>query len=410
MTERSAAADRQVAARLLVVEDDPVFRRFVLAALQEARLVHVEAGTAASLAEALQALARDPFDCVLLDLGLPDSTGLATVQAGTAASLAEALQALAKHPFDCVLLDLGLPDSTGLATVQAVLDCAPAVPVVVLTGEEDGELADQALQAGAQDFLEKTQLEPSNLGRAIRHAVDRGRWMAQLADNNRELEARNRDLDDFAHAVSHDLKAPLRGIFHLFEEARSQIETRDIPAAQQTILEVLPRIRRLFDMIDGILRLTTAGRLTDPVPVDVGKLVNDVVASLEVPAGFEVRVAPEMPNLLGEGTGLGQVFQNLVDNAIKHHPGPTGTIEVAWRDLGSDYEFTVVDDGNGIPPEHRQRVFELFQTLGTPRQGSTGIGLALVRKVVQANGGAIAVEDNAPRGARFRFTWPKRSA
>ncbi|HUR25506.1 MAG TPA: response regulator, partial [Candidatus Thermoplasmatota archaeon] len=286
MPERSAAADRQVAARLLVVEDDPFFRRFVLAALQEARMVHVEAGTAASLAEALHALAS--------------------------------------RPFDCVLLDLGLPDSTGLATVQAVLDCAPAVPVVVLTGEEDGELADHALQAGAQDFLEKTQLEPSSLGRAIRHAVDRGRWMAQLADNNRELEARNRDLDDFAHAVSHDLKAPLRAIFHLFEEARTQIEMSDTQAAHQTILEVLPRIRRLFDMIDGILRLTTAGRLADPVPVDVGKLVNEVVASLEVPIGFEVRVAPEMPNLLGEQTGLGQVFQNLVDNAIKHHPGPTG--------------------------------------------------------------------------------------
>lgn len=371
LPEPGSPAGRQLTARLLVVEDDPFFQRFVLAALQEARLVHVDTRTAASLAEALQELST--------------------------------------HPFDCILLDLGLPDSMGIATVRAVLDQAPTVPIVVLTGEEDGEIADEALRAGAQDFLEKTQLEPSSLGRAIRHAVDRGRWMAQLADNNHELEARNRDLDDFAHAVSHDLKAPLRAIFHLFDEAREHLAASDIDSAQRTILEVQPRIRRLFDMIDGVLRLTTAGRLAETVPVDVETLVTDVVANLVVPPGFRVRVAPGMPKLVTEKAGLSQVFQNLVDNAIKHHPGPEGTVEIAWRDRGADYEFTVADDGNGIPAGQRERVFHLFQTIGAPRQGSTGIGLALVRKVVQANGGTVVVVDNPPRGACFRFTWPKRS-
>lgn len=367
------SAPWKVSARLLVVEDDPVFRRYVLAALQEAHLVRVDAVTAASLASAL-----------------------------------EALEASAARPFDCVLLDLGLPDSVGLDTVRTVLLRAPTVPVVVLTGEEDGELSELALRAGAQDFLEKAQLEPSSLARAIRHAVDRGRWAQQVAGNNRELAARNRDLDDFAHAVSHDLKAPLRAIFHLFEEAKEQLAARDVAGAQATVLQVQPRLERLFNMIDGVLRVTTAGRLAQADHVDTAAVVREVVANLDVPAGFEVRIAEGLPAVVGGKANLAQVFQNLVDNAIKHHPGPTAVIEVSWRDAGTHYEFSVADDGRGIPPDQRQRVFELFQTIPRPDQaGGTGIGLALVRKVVLANGGTVVVEDNEPRGARFRFTWPK---
>lgn len=373
LVPRSLSSAWQVSARLLVVEDDPVFRRYVLAALREAHLVQVDAVTALSLSGALSALDA--------------STG---------------------HPFDCILLDLGLPDSTGLDTVRKVLLHAPTVPVVVLTGEEDGEISELALRAGAQDFLEKAQLEPNSLARAIRHAVDRGRWAQQVAANNRELAARNRDLDDFAHAVSHDLKAPLRAIYHLFEEVKAHLAVHDVAAAQQTVLEVQPRLKRLFDMIDGVLHVTTAGRAADVGLVDTGALVREVVASLEVPAGSSVHVAQDLPPVVGDRTGLGQVFQNLIDNAIKHRQGPSVRIEVTCRDAGAFHEFAVSDDGPGIPPEQRQRVFELFHTIARPAEArGTGIGLALVRKVVLANGGEVNVEDNVPRGARFRFTWPK---
>lgn len=357
-------------ARVLVVEDDPVFRRFVLAALHETRFVDAEADTAGSLEEATRALSSATYDCILLDLGLPDSQGI--------------------------------------ETVRSTLERAPAVPIVVLTGEEDDLVADRALQEGAQDFLEKAQLEPRSLGRAIRHAVDRGRWAVELAKNNRELERRNRDLDDFAHAVSHDLKAPLRAVFNLVYEAREQLAADDRAGVGQTLAGMEPKIRRLFDMIDGVLRLTQAGRLSPSTDVDVGLLVREIVDSLDLPAGFEVRVMPGMPTLVAEKAALGQVFQNLVDNAVKHHPGPPGVIEVGWRDLGPTFEFHVADDGDGIPPEQRERVFELFHTIGAHGERSTGIGLALVRKVVQAHGGSVQVEDRAPRGALFRFTWPKR--
>lgn len=357
--------------RLLLVEDDPVFRRFLAAALGQ------------------------PMRPVALPL-----------QVTTVGSLREALETLVVGRPDCILLDLGLPDSEGLQTLEALTQAAPGLPVVVLTGTEQEELADQVLLAGAQDFLEKDQIDARSLARALRHALDRGHWAAQINAKNRELEERNRDLDDFAHAVSHDLKAPLRALFNLLTEAREQLDGRDLPGAHATLASMEPRIRRLFGMIDGLLRLTSAGRLAEPVAIDVAAVVREVLDNLAVPPTFDVHVQPGVARLLGDKAALSQVLQNLIDNAIKHHPGMDGRIDIRWHEVDGGVEFVVADDGNGIPPEQREAVFQMFRTLGTPGSG-TGIGLALVRKVVQAQGGTVVAEANEPRGTRFRFTWPQ---
>jgi signal transduction histidine kinase len=359
--------------RLLVVEDDDVFRQFIQAVLTRAGRMG------------------------------------RSIDAMTVASLQEALAAVAGSRPDCILLDLGLPDSQGLETLEALLEAAPDVPVVVLTGAEEDELADQALLAGAQDFLEKALLKPDSLGRSLRHALDRSGWAAQIKAKNRQLEDRNRDLDDFAHAVSHDLKAPLRAVFHLVGEAQEELGLGNADGARDTLASVEPRIRHLFEMIDGLLHLTTAGRSQDLVPVDLGSVVRDVLDSLSLGPGFHVHVASDLPIVLGTRASLSQVFQNLIDNAVKHHPDSVGRIDVTWRDLGNVVEVVVADDGAGIPAEHRESVFQAFRTLGTPGAGN-GIGLALVRKVVEAQGGTVVVEGNEPRGARFRFTWPKGGA
>lgn len=359
---------------LLLVEDDLVFRRFALASLSQ-----------------------------------PARPGGLRLKVSTVGSLREALAAVAERTPDCILLDLGLPDSHGLHTLEALTAAAPGLPVVVLTGTEEDELADAALRAGAQDFLEKDQLEPRNLARALRHALDRGAWAAQINAKNRELEDRNRDLDDFAHAVSHDLKAPLRAMFHLIVEAQGDLREGELSRAERTLAGVEPRIRRLSGMIDGLLRLTTAGRLAEATPVDVGRVVGEVLESLPVRQGFVVEVQPGLPVVPGSRTALAQVFQNLIDNAFKHHPGPTGRITVGWRDGADHVEFQVCDDGAGIPEEQRERVFQLFQTLSPGSEG-TGIGLALVRKVVQAAGGSVVADANPPRGTCFRVRWPKAPA
>lgn len=357
------------AARILIVEDDPLFRRFSTAALHGSPRLEV--------------------------------------QADAAGSLAEAAELLAAATYDCVLLDLGLPDGHGTGNVRAILAAAPAVPVVVMTGEEDGAVAAAALREGAQDFIEKTQADPGQIERAIRHAVERGRWAAALAAKAAELEARNADLDDFAHVVSHDLKAPLRAIHYLVRDAQDHLKAGRGAEAAAELEGIAPRVQRLFGMIDGVLHLTQAGRSRGaPVPVDTHQLVEEVVASLGVPPGFRVLVGP-LPALVADRVALARVFQNLVDNALKHHGGAEGSVEVSGREAGAFCEFTVADDGPGIPPHLRDAAFRLFQTL-RPESTGSGVGLALVRKVVEANGGAIGVEENVGgRGARFRFTWPR---
>jgi signal transduction histidine kinase len=354
--------------RVLVVEDDPLFRRFVLAALQEARLLSVDA-----------------------------------VPVG---SLAEARMALSGGRFDCVLLDLGLPDGQGVQTVKTTMESGPGVPIVVLTGQEGGMVADRMLQEGAQDYLEKAHLEPGSLERALRHAVDRGRWTAEMAEANRQLQQRNADLDDFAHAVSHDLKAPLRALYHLARDAREHLEEGDLDKAREELDAMPPRIARLFAMIEGILALSEAGRRREEAEeIEVARFVREIVESLRLPSGFHVAVSTAAKVRTSRAL-LSQVLQNLIDNAAKHHDGTTGRIEVACQDLGRWLEFTVLDDGPGIPENQRERAFQLFQTLNG-RKDSSGVGLALVRKVVLAHGGDIRVEAAQPRGACFRFTWPK---
>lgn len=362
---------RITASRLLIVDDDPLFRRFVLAALQESSFARLDVVAAGSVAEAVEAV-------------------------GGAAP-------------DCILLDLGLPDSQGIDTVRKILAHAPGIPIVVLTGEAEEEaLASLALEAGVQDFIEKRHMEPQTLGRAIQHALDRARWLVEIERKNEELRQRNRDLDDFAHAVSHDLKAPLRAAFHLIEEAQTHLESGDINNTRLVLDSVPDRIRRLFEMIDGILRLTRAGRSGKLAPVQVGESVRQVLSILEIPATFHVNISPELPTVDAEQVALEQVFQNLIDNAIKHHPGPQGEIQIYAHDLGGQWEFVVADDGAGIPAHQRTRVFEVFHTVGPKRRGSTGVGLALVRKIVHANGGKIEARGNGPKGTQMAFTWPKK--
>jgi signal transduction histidine kinase len=162
-------------------------------------------------------------------------------------------------------------------------------------------------------------------------------------------------------------------------------------------------------MIDGILEYSRIGRMkVEPEQIDVGRLLADVIDLLDPPATFEVIVEPGMPVVTGHKLGLQQVFMNLLGNAIKHHDKPSGKIAVTCRDTDSFYEFAIADDGPGIEPKYFDKVFVIFQTL-LPRDKveGTGVGLALVKKIVEAEGGAVTVESTVGVGTTFRFTWPK---
>jgi two-component system, LuxR family, sensor kinase FixL len=162
-------------------------------------------------------------------------------------------------------------------------------------------------------------------------------------------------------------------------------------------------------MIDGILQYSRLGRIEEkPEAVALAELVAEVVEDLAPPAPARVRVAPGLPVVYGEPVRLRQLFQNLMANALKHGDKPQKEVQVSWTDSGGMWQFSVSDNGPGIEERHFERIFKIFQTLAPKdKTDSTGVGLALVRRIVERAGGRVWVESRPGEGSKFLFTWPK---
>ncbi|MFH7030686.1 MAG: PAS domain S-box protein [Heteroscytonema crispum UTEX LB 1556] len=230
-----------------------------------------------------------------------------------------------------------------------------------------------------------------------------------LAQTTGLLQKRNQELDQFAYVASHDLKAPLRAISSLsawIEEDLGEL----LPKENQQQMRLLRgRVNRMEALINGLLEYSRVGRInTEASTVNVGALLKDIIDSLDPPSTFTIEVEPKMPTLLTKRIPLQQVFANLISNAIKHHKRPDGYVKISVQDQGKYYEFAVTDDGPGIAPEYHKKVFVIFQTLeARDSHENTGIGLAIVKKIVEIEGGAIALESQIGAGSTFRFTWLK---
>ena len=223
------------------------------------------------------------------------------------------------------------------------------------------------------------------------------------------LKKRNQELDHFAYVTSHDLKAPLRAIANLATWLSEDLEGQ-IPAENQQQLQLMQsRVKRMDGLIQGLLEYSRVGRKNTPAKiVNVGDLINEALDLLSPPPGFEIIVNSNMPTLKTEALLLQQVFSNLISNAIKYHPQDRGKIIISVKEQDKFYEFAVADDGLGIDPQYHERIFTIFQTLqARDTIESTGIGLSIVKKIVEGQGGKIWVESQLSQGATFYFTWRK---
>ena len=233
----------------------------------------------------------------------------------------------------------------------------------------------------------------------------------RVRDRTSALEAANQALGEFSYIVSHDLKAPLRGIASLVNWLQTDYADK-FDGEGRTLLRLLSeRSRRMHQMVEDILRYARVGRTREAVDtLDLNRLLAEVVDSLDVPAHIAVRVQAGLPEVSGDETRMRQVFQNLLSNAIGFSDKPRGEIAVGCEAHGEFWLFSVTDNGPGIDPKHHARIFELFQTLArTDESDSTGIGLAIVKKIVELHGGTIGVRSSPGAGACFHFTWPRRA-
>ncbi|AMM50257.1 histidine kinase [Rufibacter sp. DG15C] len=224
-----------------------------------------------------------------------------------------------------------------------------------------------------------------------------------------ELDSKNKELDQFAYVVSHDLKAPLRGI----ENASKWVEEdmgKELPShIQEYLLMMRARVHRMENLINGILALARVGRAKlEEENVNVQHLLFDVIDMLNPPAGFQIHMPDRLPVLRAAKVELQQVFSNLISNAIKYHDKEKGNVTVSYNEFADYHEFSVADDGPGIEAEYHDRIFVLFQTLQErDAVESTGVGLSIVKKIIERQGGKIQVASSPGQGSVFTFTWPK---
>jgi PAS domain S-box-containing protein len=232
----------------------------------------------------------------------------------------------------------------------------------------------------------------------------------ELEAKQAELIRSNKDLEQFAYVASHDLKAPLRAIDLLVQWITEGLAGYEANNVQENLGLLSKRTQRLNRLLDDLLAYSRAGRKVGAHRMaDTHALVLDVVQMINPPSTISVSIEGKLPSFKTHPTPLEQVLRNLIGNAVKHHPGPQGRVVVSCQEQGDQYVFAIEDDGEGIPAQYAERVFEMFQTL-KPRdqvEGS-GMGLAIVNRIVQWQGGRVWFE-SAPsgRGAVFKFQWKK---
>jgi signal transduction histidine kinase len=234
---------------------------------------------------------------------------------------------------------------------------------------------------------------------------------AELAAERRaeELSRINDEVEKLFHAVSHDMRAPLRAVLNLAQWISEDLAAGNGEGVAAHVSQLSGRVSRLDLMMNDLLTYARAGRVEQAFEsLQVSELLAEVRALAALPAAFEFSWAEPMPRIVTQRTLLVQVFLNLVGNAVKHHDKGQGRIHVQVTDLDSFVEFTVTDDGPGIPEKFRERIFGLFTTLKRRDEvEGSGMGLAFVQKVVRSVGGKIQAVGPEGRGATFVFTWPK---
>ncbi|GGP67862.1 PAS domain S-box protein [Shewanella saliphila] len=223
-----------------------------------------------------------------------------------------------------------------------------------------------------------------------------------------ELSRSNAELHNFAYVASHDLKSPLRGIDQLASWLEEDLQGKLSDEDAEYLTLMRGRINRMEKLLDDLLTYSRAGKKADAIhAVNVKDVVENVFDLCNTQNRFKLVFNSTVGDIITASVPLEQVLRNLINNAIKHHHTGSGTVSVSVTTTGRFYEFTVSDDGPGIPEQYAEKVFTMFTTL-KPRdevEGS-GMGLAIVKKIVVAMGGDIRLEVIQDKGACFSFTWP----
>jgi len=385
----------------------------------------------------------NPGDARLIGETLAEVKG-ALFDLECANKLSTGLERLAAGDIDVILLDLSLPDSRTFDTFAKAQAQAPEVPIVVLTGLDDEELAVKAVRGGAQDYLVKGQVDSNLLARAMRYAIERKRMEEELRRYSEHLEElveeRTRQLKEsqeqllkserlaaigeVAAMVGHDLRNPLQAITNAvfvinnMGEVMSYLREKPStpPFNRERLSKELTQLREMIDVIDDSVRYANkvVSDLLDfakiPKPdfqeVDLNSLIRDVLSTMKIPRNVTVttQLDETLPRCKVDPTQMKRVYFNLVTNALQAIP-EGGRLTIKSAKKGSIVEVQIMDTGVGIPPQNMKKVFNV---LFTTKAKGAGLGLAVCKKLVEGHRGSIGVESEVGKGSIFTVKLPIR--
>jgi len=356
----------------------------------------------------------NPGDVDLVRLRLVE--GKVPVNINCVNRLSEGLAFLSRETPSVVLLDLNLPDSHGAETYRRLIEHAPNVPVVVLSGQDDASMAMKAVQQGVQDYLIKGDISSNHLERAIRYAVERqGLLRALEITQKQQLEFKNQ----FLSHVSHELRTPLTCIHQYVTLLLDGLAGPLAPEQSDHLKTVLKSVNQLHAMIRDLLEATRAetGKLrVDPRCISLQEVVQQAVDMLRPAAdekhvGLEIGLDQRLPLVHADPDRVLEVLINLLDNAIKFTP-PDGSVMVkaCLTEASPDHAYiSVSDTGRGISNEAKALIFErLYQDPDSVDNNRSGLGLGLFicREIVRLHKGRIWVSSEPGQGSTFSFTLP----
>lgn len=312
-------------------------------------------------------------------------------------SLSAAIDACSQQTFDAVFLDLGLPDSNGIETLTRFTDEEFDVPIIVQTGLRDRQMALEAIQQGAQEYLVKGESGPETIVKAMQHAIERNK-------NERQLRRQRDQMEFFNSILRHDMLNGMQIIRGNVSALAAELDGEKGDKAD-TILEWSDNIIDLTEKIRDILDTLTSEETTELQPFVVADVVSELTEEVEgIRDGVTVQIdCPEEATVRANELFI-DVLRNLLINAVKHTAPEDVTIEVLVENHEETVEIVVADNGPGIDDGRKSEIFDRGETSNST--DGSGFGLYFVDSIVETYGGTVTVEDNDPSGARFVLTLP----